>query len=65
MNKVEGLHHLAITTANMKEQIEFFTDKLGMELVAWYWMHARLVKETFQVSKRFQEKSQPLRSQSF
>lgn len=39
MNKVEGLHHLAITTANMKEQIEFFTDKLGMELVALYWMH--------------------------
>ena len=39
MNKVEGLHHLALTTANMKEQIEFFTDKLGMELVALYWMH--------------------------
>ncbi len=39
MNKVQGLHHLAITTANMKEQIEFFTDKLGMELVALYWMH--------------------------
>jgi catechol 2,3-dioxygenase-like lactoylglutathione lyase family enzyme len=39
MNKVGGLHHLAITTANMKEQIEFFTDKLGMELVALYWMH--------------------------
>ena len=39
MNKVEGLHHLAISTANMKEQIEFFTDKLGMELVALYWMH--------------------------
>jgi catechol 2,3-dioxygenase-like lactoylglutathione lyase family enzyme len=39
MNKVDGLHHLAITTANMKEQIEFFTDKLGMELVALYWMH--------------------------
>ena len=36
MNKVEGLHHLAISTANMKEQIEFFTDKLGMELVALY-----------------------------
>ena len=33
MNKVEGLHHLAISTANMR-QIEFFTDKLGMELVA-------------------------------
>ncbi len=39
MNKVAGLHHLAITTADMKSQIEFFTDKLGMELVALYWMH--------------------------
>ncbi len=39
MNKVEGLHHLAICTANMKAQIEFFTDKLGMELQALYWMH--------------------------
>ena len=39
MNKVEGLHHLAICTANMKEQNEFFTDKLGMELQALYWMH--------------------------
>lgn len=38
-NKVEGLHHLAICTANMKTQIEFFTDKLGMELQALYWMH--------------------------
>ncbi len=38
-NKVEGLHHLAIATADMKAQIEFFTDKLGMELVALYWMH--------------------------
>ncbi len=45
MNKVEGLHHLAISTANMKEQIEFFTDKLGMELVALYWMHG--VKDTW------------------
>ena len=39
MNKVEGLHHLAICTADMKSQIEFFTGKLGMELVALYWMH--------------------------
>ncbi|MEM7219711.1 MAG: VOC family protein [Pseudomonadota bacterium] len=39
MNKVEGLHHIALTTANMKAQIEYFTDKLGMELVALYWMH--------------------------
>ena len=33
-NKVEGLHHLALCTADMKSQIEFFTDKLGMELQA-------------------------------
>jgi len=39
MNKVAGLHHLAVCTADMKTQIEFFTDKLGMELVALYWMH--------------------------
>lgn len=39
MNKVQGLHHLAICTADMKAQIEFFTDKLGMELQALYWMH--------------------------
>lgn len=39
MNKVAGMHHLAICTADMKSQIEFFTDKLGMELVALYWMH--------------------------
>ena len=38
-NKVAGLHHLAICTADMKAQIEFFTDKLGMELQALYWMH--------------------------
>ena len=38
MNKVEGLHHLADCTADMKGQIEFFTDNLGMELVALYWM---------------------------
>lgn len=39
MNKVQGLHHLAVCTADMKGQIEYFTDKLGMELVALYWMH--------------------------
>jgi len=39
MNKVQGLHHLAVCTADMKAQIEFFTDKLGMELQALYWMH--------------------------
>jgi catechol 2,3-dioxygenase-like lactoylglutathione lyase family enzyme len=39
MNKVEGLHHLAICTGDIKAQIEFCTDVLGMELVALYWMH--------------------------
>lgn len=39
MTKPDGLHHLAICTADMKAQIAFFTDVLGMELVALYWMH--------------------------
>src|SRR5215831_6000159 len=39
MNKIDGLHHIAICTADMKAQIEYFTDVLGMELVALYWMH--------------------------
>ncbi len=37
--KANGLNHLAISTNNMKEQIEFYTDVLGMRLVALYWMH--------------------------
>ena len=36
---------MSLSTAKMKEQIAFFTDKLGMELVALYWMHG--VKNTF------------------
>lgn len=39
MPKPNDLHHLAISTANIKAQIEFFSDVLGMELVALYWMH--------------------------
>jgi catechol 2,3-dioxygenase-like lactoylglutathione lyase family enzyme len=39
MTRANGLHHLAISTGNMKAQIEFFSDVLGMELVALYWMH--------------------------
>lgn len=39
MTRANGLHHLAISTGNMKSQIEFFSDVLGMELVALYWMH--------------------------
>jgi catechol 2,3-dioxygenase-like lactoylglutathione lyase family enzyme len=39
MAKPNALHHLAISTCHMKEQIAYFTDVLGMELVALYWMH--------------------------
>lgn len=34
-----GVHHLAISTGDIKTQIEFFNDALGLELVALYWMH--------------------------
>lgn len=34
-----GLHHLAIATRDMKAQVEFFTEVIGLELVALYWMH--------------------------
>ncbi|MFK7918478.1 MAG: VOC family protein [Ilumatobacter sp.] len=34
-----GIHHLAISTSNIKGQIEYFNDVLGCELVALYWMH--------------------------
>jgi catechol 2,3-dioxygenase-like lactoylglutathione lyase family enzyme len=34
-----GINHLAISTRDMKGQIEFFTDVLGAELKALYWMH--------------------------
>ena len=39
MQKPNGLHHLAIATADIKAQIEYFSSVLGMELVALYWMH--------------------------
>jgi len=55
MNQVGGLHHLAITTADIKAQIEFFTDKLGMELVALYWMHG--VEKTFHGFLRLNDES--------
>ena len=39
MGRINGLHHLAISTSDIKAQITFFTDVLGCELVALYWMH--------------------------
>lgn len=37
--RINGVHHLAVNTADMKGQIEFFTDVLGAELVGLFWMH--------------------------
>ena len=39
MGKINGLHHVAIATGNMKEQLQFFSDVLGMRLQGLYWMH--------------------------
>jgi catechol 2,3-dioxygenase-like lactoylglutathione lyase family enzyme len=39
MGLANGIHHLAVATRDIKAQIEFFSDVLGMELVALYWMH--------------------------
>lgn len=39
MSTNNGIHHLAVATADIKAQIEFFNDVLGCELVALYWMH--------------------------
>jgi len=39
MTRCNGVHHLAVCTADIKAQIEYFNDVLGMELVALYWMH--------------------------
>ncbi|MDA1100311.1 MAG: VOC family protein [Proteobacteria bacterium] len=55
MNRIEGLHHLAIGTADIKGQIAYFTDVLGMELVALYWMHG--VKNTFHGFLRLNDES--------
>lgn len=39
MTKPNALHHLALSTADIKGQIAFFSDVLGLELMALYWMH--------------------------
>jgi len=39
MGLASGVHHLAIATADIKAQLTFFTDVLGAELKALYWMH--------------------------
>jgi catechol 2,3-dioxygenase-like lactoylglutathione lyase family enzyme len=39
MIKPNGIHHIAIMTADIKAQIEFFTDVLGCKLSAIFDMH--------------------------
>jgi catechol 2,3-dioxygenase-like lactoylglutathione lyase family enzyme len=45
MGLPNGVHHLAVCTADVRTQVEFFTDVLGAELKALYWMHG--VEKTF------------------
>ena len=39
MAKPNALHHIAISTGDIKQQIAYFSDVLGMELIALYRMH--------------------------
>lgn len=39
MGKINGLHHIAIATGDMKAQLRFFSDVLGLRLQGLYWMH--------------------------
>lgn len=39
MNRIAGFHHVAVSTGDIRTQIAFFSDVLGMELVALHWMH--------------------------
>ncbi|MFM8940628.1 MAG: VOC family protein, partial [Phenylobacterium sp.] len=39
MPRLRGLHHLAFSTTDMKGQIAFFSEVLGMRLTALFWMH--------------------------
>jgi catechol 2,3-dioxygenase-like lactoylglutathione lyase family enzyme len=55
MGVANGVHHLAISTGQVKEQIEFFTDVLGAELKAMYWMHG--AEKTFHAFLRLNDSS--------
>ncbi|MBJ21748.1 MAG: glyoxalase [Deltaproteobacteria bacterium] len=39
MGLPNGVHHAAFCTKDIKAQIEFFSEVIGMKLVALYWMH--------------------------
>lgn len=39
MHTPNGIHHIAICTGEMRTQLEFFSDVLGLKLVGLFWMH--------------------------
>ena len=45
MGLPNGVHHLAISVGAIKRQIEYYTQVVGLEMVALYWMHG--VEKTF------------------
>src|SRR5271169_2892452 len=45
MGLPNGVHHIAICTKDIKGQIDFYSQVVGMELIALYWMHG--VQKTF------------------
>jgi catechol 2,3-dioxygenase-like lactoylglutathione lyase family enzyme len=55
MGLPNGVHHIAIATKDIKKQIEFYTQVVGMELVALYWMHG--VEKTFHGFLRMNDSS--------
>jgi catechol 2,3-dioxygenase-like lactoylglutathione lyase family enzyme len=55
MGLPNGVHHLAIATADIKAQVEFFTQVCGMELVSLYWMHG--VESTVHAFLRLEDRS--------
>ena len=53
MGIANGLNHLAINTKDIKTQIKFFTEVVGAELCALYWMHG--ASKTFHGFLRFSD----------
>ena len=39
MTSPNAVHHIAVSTANIKAQIAFFSDVLGLSLAGLFWMH--------------------------
>jgi len=39
MSTATGINHIAYCTADMKEQLSFYTEVIGMKLKALFWMH--------------------------